>query len=119
VTTHEGVHCFDSSSEDEDRSITRAFPLILPCSNTGEQGLHEEISDGDSGGGGDPNGVGGEVLTCWMKDFPLQRESVNASCISYPPLVVSRERERKTLRNLERWDATWLSAQDKEDIYSP
>jgi hypothetical protein len=71
VTTHEGVHCFDSSSsEDEDRSITGAFPLILPCSNTGEQGLHEEISDGDSGGGGDPNGVGGEVLASLDEGFP-------------------------------------------------
>jgi hypothetical protein len=40
----------------------------------------------------------------WVKDFPLQRESVNAWCLSYPLLVFSREQERRTLRKLERWD---------------
>jgi hypothetical protein len=54
----------------------------------------------------------------WLKDFPLERESVNAWCLSCPPLVVSKERERRTLRKLERWDARWLSAQDKGGIYS-
>jgi hypothetical protein len=33
----------------------------------------------------------------WVKDFPPLRESVNAWCLSYPPLVVSREQERRTL----------------------
>jgi hypothetical protein len=55
----------------------------------------------------------------WVKDFPPQRESVNDWCLSYPPLVVSRERERRTLRKLERWDARWLSVQDERGIYSP
>jgi hypothetical protein len=30
----------------------------------------------------------------WVKDFPLQRESMNAWCLSCPVLVVSREREK-------------------------
>jgi hypothetical protein len=52
------------SSEDEERSITEAFPEGSwdPCSNTGEQRRREEISDGDPGGGGDPDGTGGGVL---------------------------------------------------------
>jgi hypothetical protein len=54
----------------------------------------------------------------WVKDFPLQRESMNAWCLSYPPLVVSIEREGRTLRKVERWDARWLSAQDEWGIYS-
>jgi hypothetical protein len=54
----------------------------------------------------------------WMKDFLPQRESVNAWCFSCPPLVVSREQERRSLRKLERWDARWLSAQYERGIYS-
>jgi hypothetical protein len=68
-----------SSSEDEDRLITRTFPESpSPGSNTGEQGWREEISD--------------EILVAvetqitpveeswchWVKDFPLQRENMNA-----------------------------------------
>jgi hypothetical protein len=69
-----------SSSEDEDRLITRTFPESPPPpgSNTGEQGWCEEISD--------------EILVAvetqitsveeswchWVKDFPLQRENMNA-----------------------------------------
>jgi hypothetical protein len=103
VTTHEGVHCFDSSSEDEDRSITRAFPLILPCSNTGEQGLHEEISDGDSGGGGDPNGVGGEVLTSLDEGFPStegEREHFMHLLSSISGYQRARERNPKKSRKM-------------------
>jgi hypothetical protein len=55
----------------------------------------------------------------WVKDFPPQRESVNAWCLSCPPLVVSREQEGRTLRKLERWDVIWLSAQDEGRIYIP
>jgi hypothetical protein len=31
----------------------------------------------------------------WAKDFPLQRESVHAWCISCPLLVVSKRQERE------------------------
>jgi hypothetical protein len=55
----------------------------------------------------------------WVKDFSPQRESMNAWCLSCPPLVVSREQERRTLGMLERWDARWLSTQDEEGIYIP
>jgi hypothetical protein len=50
-----------SSSEDEDRSTTRTFSEGPPCSNTGEHGQREEISDGDPSGGGDPDGTNGGV----------------------------------------------------------
>jgi hypothetical protein len=38
-----------SLSEDKDRSTTGTFSEGLPCSNTGKQGLCEEISNGDPG----------------------------------------------------------------------
>jgi hypothetical protein len=50
-----------SSSEDENISTTRTFSEEPPCSNTSECGRCEEISDGDPGGGGDPDGTGGGV----------------------------------------------------------
>jgi hypothetical protein len=42
----------------------------LPCSNTGEQGQHDETSDGDLGGGGDPDGTGGGVSVSSGKALP-------------------------------------------------
>jgi hypothetical protein len=50
-----------SSSEDEERSTTRAFLEESPCSNIGERGWREETSSGDPSGGGDPEGAGGGV----------------------------------------------------------
>jgi hypothetical protein len=38
--------------------------------NIGEQGWHDEISDGDPGGGGDPDGAGGIVLTSLGEGLP-------------------------------------------------
>jgi hypothetical protein len=52
-----------SPSEDEEGSITGAFPEPPPPhSNTSEEGWREEISDGDPSAGGDPDGVDGGVL---------------------------------------------------------
>jgi hypothetical protein len=50
-----------SSSEDEDRSTTETFSKGPSCSNTGEQGRREEISDRDPNGGGDPDSTGGGI----------------------------------------------------------
>jgi hypothetical protein len=50
-----------SSFEDECRSTTVTFSDGPPCSSIGEQGWHEEISDGEPGGGGDPDSVDGGV----------------------------------------------------------
>jgi hypothetical protein len=58
-----------SSSKDEDRSIIGAFSEP-PCSNTIEQRQREEISDGDSGGGGDPSDAGGGVLVSLGDGLP-------------------------------------------------
>jgi hypothetical protein len=41
-----------------------------PCSNTDEQGRHEEISNGDPGGGGDLDGAGGGVLVSLGDGLP-------------------------------------------------
>jgi hypothetical protein len=46
----------------EEGSIIRVFPEELPYSNTGEQGWRDETSDGDPGGGGDPDGADDGVL---------------------------------------------------------
>jgi hypothetical protein len=53
-----------SSSEDEDRLIDhQSLPgAPPPCSNTGEQGRREVISDGDPISGGDLDGTGRGVL---------------------------------------------------------
>jgi hypothetical protein len=59
-----------SSFEDKERSIIGAFSEEPPCSNTGEQGRHEEISDGDPGGGRDPDGVGGGVFVSLGEGLP-------------------------------------------------
>jgi hypothetical protein len=50
-----------SSFEDEDRSTTGTFSEGPPCSNTYEQGRHEEITNEDPGGGKDPDGASGSV----------------------------------------------------------
>jgi hypothetical protein len=59
-----------SSSEDKERSIIGVFPEEPPCSNTGEQGWCEEISDGDPSGGGDPDGAGGGALASLGEGLP-------------------------------------------------
>jgi hypothetical protein len=41
-----------------------------PCSNTGEQGQCEETSEGDPGGGGDPDGTGGGALVLLGGELP-------------------------------------------------
>jgi hypothetical protein len=41
-----------------------------PCSNTDEQGWREEISDGDPGGSGDPDGTGRGVLASLGEGLP-------------------------------------------------
>jgi hypothetical protein len=109
-----------SPSEDEDRSITGAFPEPPPPARTPARKGGVKRS---------PMGILVAVETQmvsteeswrrWVKDFPPQRESVNGWCLSCPPLVVSRERERRTLRKLERWDVRLLSAQNEGGIYSP
>jgi hypothetical protein len=50
-----------SSSKDEEISTTGTFSEGAPCSSTGKQGRHEEISNGDLGGGGDLDDAGGGV----------------------------------------------------------
>jgi hypothetical protein len=64
-----------SSSKDEDRSITGAF-LKPPYLNTSEQGRREEISDGDPGGDGDPDGTDGGVFASLGERLP----SIEGEC---------------------------------------
>jgi hypothetical protein len=53
-----------------ERSIIGAFLAESPCSKTGEQGRREEISYRDPGGGRDPYGIDGGVLTSLGEGFP-------------------------------------------------
>jgi hypothetical protein len=82
------------SSEDEERSTTGAFSEDPPRSSTGEQGQHEETSDGDFSDDGDPDGADVESWHRLVIDSPLWRESECAWCLFYPPLLASREQER-------------------------
>jgi hypothetical protein len=59
-----------SSSEEEDKSITGAFPEPPPTQTPVSKGAHEEISDGDLGGGGDLDGTGGGVLVSLGDGLP-------------------------------------------------
>jgi hypothetical protein len=42
----------------EEKPLTGVAPEAPPCSNTEEQWRRDETSDGDPGGGGDPDGTG-------------------------------------------------------------
>jgi hypothetical protein len=66
-----GVSKKTSSSKDEESSITGMFLEGPPCSNTGERGWHEVTSDGDPGGGGNPDGAGDGVLASLGDGLPL------------------------------------------------
>jgi hypothetical protein len=57
----------------------------LPCSNTGEQGWHDETIDGDPGGGGDPDGAGGGVSASSGEGLP----SAEGECSRWMPLLSS------------------------------
>jgi hypothetical protein len=69
------------SSEDKERSIIRAFTKEPSCSNTGEQGRREEISDGDPGGGGDRDGASDGVLASLGEGLPS--EEGERSCLMH------------------------------------
>jgi hypothetical protein len=74
-----------SSSKDEERSIIGVVSEVLPCSNTGEQGRRNETSDGDPGGGEDPDGAGGGVLVSSCRGLP----SAEGECSCLMPLLSS------------------------------
>jgi hypothetical protein len=52
-----------SSSFEDEKNRSPKPSQSPPNSNTDEQGRREEVSDGDLGDGGDPDGTGGGVLT--------------------------------------------------------
>jgi hypothetical protein len=54
----------------EEGSSIRIFLEALPCSNTSEQGWHDEATNGDLGGGGDPDDAGGGVSSSSGKGLP-------------------------------------------------
>jgi hypothetical protein len=58
------------STMNEEGSSIGIFPEVLPCSNTSEQGQHDEATDGDPGSGGDSDGVGGGVSASLGKGLP-------------------------------------------------
>jgi hypothetical protein len=80
------------SSEDEERSTTRAFPEDPHCSHTGELGQCEEISDGDFSGGGDPEGANSGVLAP-LGDGLSSLEGERACLV---PLLSSIDYERRS-----------------------
>jgi hypothetical protein len=107
-----------SSFEDEDRSIIGAFPKAPPARAPMSKGGVKRSPMGILVAV-ETQMVSTEEYRChWVKDFPPQRESMNTWCLSCPPLVVSREQERRTVRKLKRWDARWLSAQNREVFIS-
>jgi hypothetical protein len=93
-TSREVLGNKSSSSEDEERSIIGIFPEGPPCSNTGERGRCEEISDGDPGGGGDPNETGGGVLAS-LGDRHPSAEGEHERLVPLLSSIVSNSRARE------------------------
>jgi hypothetical protein len=58
------------SAMNKEGSSIELFLKALPCSNISEQGQRNEATDGDRGGGRDPDGAGGEVLASPGKRLP-------------------------------------------------
>jgi hypothetical protein len=58
------------STINEEGSSIGIFSEALPCSNISEQGRRDEATDGDPGGGRDPDGVGGGVSASPGKVLP-------------------------------------------------
>jgi hypothetical protein len=109
-----------SSSEDEDISITRAFPEGPHCSNTGEQGRREEISDGDPGGGRDPDDTDGGVLVSLGDGIPSlegEREPLMPLLSSIVGLQRARKKNPKSKRKRNE-DCEMIMSDDDGDIYS-
>jgi hypothetical protein len=91
------------SSSSEDISTTRALSEGPPCSNIGEQWRREETSDGDPGGGGNPEGAGNGVETLLDNGLPSiegerGRPFIEGECGRLVPLlssIVLKQRKRK------------------------
>jgi hypothetical protein len=59
-----------SVSNQRRRALTGVAPEALPCSNNDEQRRRDETSDGDSGGVGDPDGIGVRVFASSGRGLP-------------------------------------------------
>jgi hypothetical protein len=80
-----------SSSEDEERSTTGAFPEDPLCSHTGEREQHGETSGGDVSGGDDPEDAGGGVLAPSGDGLP----SLEGERVRLVPLLSSIDCKRR------------------------
>jgi hypothetical protein len=89
-----------------------------PCSNIGEQGRCDEISDRDPGGGRDPDGAGGGVLASLGEGLPYVEGERSRLMPLFPLLVVSRGQERGTLKQIKEMNGRWFSVRNEGDIYS-
>jgi hypothetical protein len=73
------------STTSEGGPLTGVAPEALPCSNTDEQRRCDETSDGDPGGGGDPDDIGGGVCATSGKGVP----SAEGECSCLMPFLSS------------------------------
>jgi hypothetical protein len=58
------------STTREETPLTGVAPEAPPCSNTEEQQWRDETSDGDPGGGGDPDGTSVGVFASLGRGLP-------------------------------------------------
>jgi hypothetical protein len=93
-SSHEVSGMRPSSSKDEDRSTTGTFLEGLSCSNTGEQGRREEISDGDPGGSGDLDSGGGCVEPPLGEEEPSM-EGVRKCLVPLLSSIMAKRRRRE------------------------
>jgi hypothetical protein len=90
-----------SSSEDEERSTTGAFPEGPPYSNIGECGRREETSGRDPSGGGDLEGAGGRVRALLGDGLP-SLEGERTQLVPLLSSIVHKRRARKVNSKRER-----------------
>jgi hypothetical protein len=73
------------STTSKEGPLTGVAPEALPCSNTDEQRWRDETSDGDPGGGGDPNDTGVGVFASSGRGLP----SAKGECSRLTPFLSS------------------------------
>jgi hypothetical protein len=87
--------------QDEDKSITGAFPEGPPCSNTGGRGQQEDTSAGDPGGDGVPDSADEGVLASLVVGLPSV-EGERSRVMPLLPSIIEKQRTREGNPKQER-----------------
>jgi hypothetical protein len=106
--------------QDEDKSITRAFPEGPPCSNTGGRGQQEDTSAGDPGGDGVPDSADEGVLASLAVELPSVEGERSRVMPLLPSIIEKQEQEKETLskKGMKRRNVIWFPVGNEGGTYS-